>query len=163
MSFDWEAAASGEGGGSDSPKMEPGYHKAKCVKVMRETKKSGELKSKAGDPQLLTIWQNAQGEEATCTLTLTEKAGFVLAKLLSYAGADLARMKEAGVTPASFEKQEFAEKNLLNRECWINAFMNGQYLNIGFVKEDDVPPQFLKGGGASDPNKQDVDDDEIPF
>lgn len=165
MTYDWKKSASGEDTG---PSMEPGYCRAKIVKVIRGKKDGTEFKSKNGDPQLMVIWENVAGESAPSMYTLSEKAGFVLAKMCERVGMDLDRMTEAGVTPESFADEEFAKKQLIGRECWVHVTTYGDNgkVNAEACKENDVPAQFLQqtyaGASTAGPHET-LTEDDIPF
>lgn len=165
MSFDWEAAAEGNAG------MPEGFHQVECVKVMRHSKKGVEYTSKDGDPQLYTVWQTGAEEEGLASFTLSAKAGFTLAKALKCAGADLARMKAAGVTPDNFADEDFASKQLVGRKCWVYAEKDGKYTNLTFMEESEVPssamyktaPQAVAATADDGKGYEALEDESIPF
>lgn len=163
MSYDWESAAEGSTG------IPEGHQRVKCVKVMRHKKNGDGYASKDGDPQLYTVWQTKNEEEGLAIFTLSDKAAFTLARALKCCGADLARMKDAGVTPASFADEDFAAKQLVGRECWVYAEKEGKYTNLSFLEENEVPSAAMYGDAKSGGDNDKVDDgpdipeDEIPF
>lgn len=160
--FSWSKAADG-----DVTKLPAGYHRCVCTKVSRANKDGKEYQSKDGDPQILTIWENADGESAVAMFTLTNKAAWTLAQMLKYAGADIEKMEANGITPKHFEDIAFAEKQILKRECWVYAEPKGKYVNIDFVAEDSVPAEAIKQAtqpiGSPLEGTDDIDDDDIPF
>jgi hypothetical protein len=174
MSFSWKDKAE-EGGTAAS--MPEGYHKVTCVKVQRSTKKVDDLRAKDGSPQVLTVWRNSMDQEAAVYFTLSEKAVGILASMLKYSGADLDKMDQAGVTLDRFADESFAEKQLLNRQCWCWAEQDGKYTNLSFVSEENAKAGMKNlqpvGGGSATPdgysgsgyqdNHQAVEDDDIPF
>src|SRR5690606_36213633 len=139
-------------------KMPDGYHKAIVVKVLRGPKDGPDFTSKNGDAQVMAVFVNAAGEEASTMFTLSDKAARVLAKFLESSGANLAKMNDAGVTLRDFENQTFAQKQLMDRECWIEVeWKQGDkkdYSKIAFVKESDLPVHVLAktpvGAGTGD-------------
>jgi len=118
--YDWVQAAQGKSGG-DAPRIPPGEHQVKVTKVVFANGDGVQFQSKAGDPQILIVLQDAQGREATDFLTLSDKAGWKLARLLGAAGANLARMNQAGVTPQRFADEAFATKNLVGRQLLVQV------------------------------------------
>jgi len=158
MTFNWTESA--EGG---SPKLPEGWHRVKCAKVMRANKDGKEYTSKEGDPQVYTVWENANGESGLAIFTISDKAAWTLAQMLKCAGADLARMEKEGVTPDQFADVAFAEKQILNRECWVYATIKGQYVNLDFKQEAEVPDQVIGKAAAPAGASTQVDEDDIPF
>lgn len=157
MSFQgWQKEAEKAG----AEKLPLGTHDVKIVRLVWE--KQGEpMLSQSGDVQFMVIFQDAAQREAALTITLSAKAAWVLARLCSRAGMDLAKMDEAGVGLDRFEDREFANKNLLNRELAIKLTQRqgSQYPDIeplvrGAAATGDAPAY----GGKPDP-----EDDVIPF
>ena len=158
--FSWSKAADG-----DVIKLPVGYHRCTCTKVARANKEGVEYTSTDGDPQLLTVWENADGESAVSVFTLTNKAAWTLAQMLKFSGANIEKMEADNITPRHFEDIEFSKKKILGRGCWVRAKPNGKYINIDFVEESTVPVDILKQAldrvqaGSGD----DIDEDEIRF
>lgn len=163
MGFNWKAAASGE----QAEKMEAGWHRVTCVKVMRSNKDGEEyVSSKNNAPQVYTVWRNAEGQEALVVFTLSESAGWVLAQCLEACGADLERMEKEGVGVGDFENVDFAKKQLLDRQGWALCEVKGKYPNLSFAPESDVPVDKLKATPASALDRSDageLTDEDIPF
>jgi len=167
MSFDWKQSSEG----TQADLMPEGYHKARVIKVVTAKKDGTVLQSKNGDPQVMAVFANDANEEAAVMFTLSAKAGWILAKFLSCAGADLDRMTKSGITPERFADHDFAEKQLLKRECWAKAThstTNGKtYCNLDFLHADEVPASALKKTEQSAPAKtqghEAVTEEEIPF
>lgn len=174
MSFDWESAAEGNAG------IPEGYHRVKCVKVMRANKDGKKYESQKGDPQIYTVWQTRNDEEGLAIFTLSPSAAFTLAGMLKACGANLKRMQDEGVTPASFADQAFAEKQLVNRECWVYAEKKGKYTNLDFVEAETVPDAAMRAynlggpapaqtaphgyaGSCYQDNHDALEDSDIPF
>ena len=114
MAYDWEKAATQESG-DYAERIPAGVHDVRIIRVLFGSKGGGLFKSRAGDPQIMLIFADGEGREASQMVTLSEKAGWVLARLLSAAGADMKRMKADGVLPRDFTNQEFARANLVGR------------------------------------------------
>ena len=157
MGYDWEKAAAQEGG-EYAERMPAGVHDVEVKRVLFGSKGGGPFQSRAGDPQIMLIFADRQGREAAQMVTLSEKAGWVLARLLSAAGADMARMKADGVLPRDFANQEFARANLTGRRLRVEvAYTRG---NDG-KEYPDVTPIRTRPGAA--PPADDLDPDTIPY
>jgi hypothetical protein len=122
MSFDWNEKASEDGGGDFAERLPSGLHKVDIVKVVHGGK-NGTFESSKGDPQILIIFADQEAREAAQFVTLSDKAGWVLARVLSNCvpPANLGKMTEAGITPQSFADPEFAEANLVGRKLHVNV------------------------------------------
>lgn len=168
--FSWKEKAEE---GATSEAMPEGYHYVTCVKVQRGTKKTADLRSSAGDPQIMTVWANDAGQEAVVYFTLSEKASVILASMLKHSGANLEAMDHAGVTLDRFEDEKFAETQLLNRKCWCWAEQSGKYTNLSFVSESDAKATHGNGNAQQQPdgyagkgyqdNPGAIEDSDIPF
>ena len=142
--MDWEKAAEGQ-----SETMSEGYHRVKIAKAMRAKKSGDEFVSRDGDPQICAVLENEQGEQAICMFTLTEKAGWVLARCLKACGRNLQKMNESGVTMGHFHDETRAKKWLEGLEGWVfiehrTADSGRAYANVEWVCEEDVPADRLK-------------------
>jgi hypothetical protein len=106
----------------------------------------------------MLIFADGEGREASQMVTLSEKAGWVLARLLSAAGADMKRMKVDGVLPRDFTNQEFARANLVGRRLKVDL----KYKPGGDGKEyADVTP--IRQRPAEAAPAADLDPDTIPY
>ncbi len=154
MSYDWTGNAEKKGGGS-APKIPPGAGiDLKIVKVVFGSKAGGKFESKNGDPQIMVIFADNVDREAPEMVTLSDKAAWKLAQILSAAGANLERMKAAGITPDKFADEQFATANLVGRKLkgdveWDDT---GKYATI--------TPLRPEPAGASTPAAK---GDDIPF
>lgn len=119
MGYAWKANAEREGG-STAAKIPPGHHRVRISKVLHGDRQ-GQFQSKAGDPQMMVIFQDSEAREASMFITLSDRAGWVLAKLLDAFDppANLARMEEDGIEPVHFADPNFADANLNGRELWV--------------------------------------------
>jgi len=158
MAYDWEKAAAQESG-EYAERIPAGVHDVRIIRVLFGSKGGGLFRSRAGDPQLMLIFADREGREASQMVTLSEKAGWVLARLLSAAGADMARMKADGILPRDFTNQEFARANLVGRCLKVDLkYKPGrdgkEYADLAPIRRrpDDAPP-------ADD----DLDPDMVPF
>jgi len=108
--YDWEAAAEN----NRSDKMRPGKQKLMVKKIRFQDRDGIRYESKSQHPQILLIYHNEHDEECTDMMTLSDKAAWTLARLLSAMDTDAnAQLKKLGVTPADFAAREVAEQWLL--------------------------------------------------
>ena len=169
----WTQAADG-----GYEKMSEGIHWLRIIKTKWEKKDGSEYRSKEGDLQMLLIVENQDAEQGTIMVTLSEKAAWVLARLLKHSGANLDRMEAEGVTLANFTNQKFADTQLVGRQFWGECKHKGTNANITTIAEEDVSASDLKKKGVSsqhqEPNRQQrpapqqgnhqpIDDPSIPF
>jgi hypothetical protein len=152
MAYDWTGAA--EGGNAE--KMHPGYHYARVDRVIMG-KKSGAFKSRNGDPQIMVIFNDdLDGGEASTMLTLSDKAAWTVARLLSRLGVDLEQMKRDNVEPRHFANEKLAQSYFVGKSCWIKVEPDGEYQKVTPLKNEEVPEEFTK-------SKELVDDPANPF
>lgn len=118
--YNWNQAAQQEGG-EYAEKLPDGTHQVEITRLVFGRKDGSVFTSKSGDPQVMLIFSDELGREVNQMITLSYKAGFVLAKILDAAGADLDRMSADGVTPKSFADPEFANANLVGRQLQVEV------------------------------------------
>jgi len=114
--------------------------------------------SRGGDPQIMLIFQDEEGREAAGMYTLSIKAGWTIARLLSCFDppANLKRMEEDGVEPKDFAYPDFGDANLLDRVVVIDL----EYDNNGYAI---ITPVKLDGSDDSEtPPATDESDDPPP-
>lgn len=105
-SYDWEGESHRE---YQAPPCAPGPHTL-TIKQIRHTNRDGlQFLSKHNEEQILLIFSDENHCECCQMVTLSESAGWTLAKLLGAAGVDLADMKTRGLTPKDFADPAFAE------------------------------------------------------
>ena len=161
MAFDWEKASTQQGG-DYAERIPSGVHDVEIKRLLFGSKKGGAFRSRDGDPQIMLIFADREGREASQMVTLSDKAGWVLARLLSAAGADMARMKADGVLPRDFANQEFARANLVGRRLRVDL----KYKRGGDGKEyADVTPVRTRPAAppAQAPTEDGLDPDSIPY
>jgi len=161
MAYDWEKASTQQGG-DYAERIPSGVHDVEIKRLLFGSKKGGAFRSRDGDPQIMLIFADREGREAAQVTTLSEKAGWVLARLLSAAGADMKRMKADGVLPRDFANQEFARANLVGRRLRADI----QYKRAGDGKEyADVTPVRTRPAAppAQTPPEDNLDPDSIPY
>jgi len=123
MSFDWKKAAEGgsNGNGYDRPERIPtGYHWVSIAKVMSGKSDGTPFKTKAGDPKILIVFNSEDGCEAAQFYALSDKAGWVLAKLLARLGFDLDELHEEQIEPRDWANDSI-NKRLLDAHTWVHV------------------------------------------
>lgn len=122
MGYAWQEESEKEGG-SQAEKMIGGDHDVRIVKIVYGKADGTQFVSRGRDPQIMIVFQNHMAHEVGMMVTLSDKAGWVLAKLLGCCDppVNLAAMQAQGVEPIHFADVRFAEKNLLNRQLKINV------------------------------------------
>lgn len=148
MSFDWNNAATAEGGAANEyEKLPAGQHTVTIVRVLHEGA-SGPFTTNAGDPKILICFNDDQNREAADMFSLSKQAGWRLAKLMAAFDppANLAAMTADGVTPASFAQPDFANANLTGRKLRISVeYKPGrdgkEYANIEPLKKPETAPE----------------------
>ena len=118
--FDWEAEANREAP-PQTEQLPTGRHDVIIDKVVYGKRDGPPFASKKGDPQIMVVFADAAGRQAAEMLTLSTRAGWKLAAILSAAGADIAKMKAHGIEPAHFSAQAFADANLIGRRLQIDV------------------------------------------
>lgn len=121
MTYAWQAEAEREVT-QRAPRIPKGQHHVRIERIVFGDR-NGTFQSQAGDPQILLIFQDREAREVSQMTTLSEKAGFVLARLLAACDppANLARMEQDGVEPSHFASEDFANKMLVNRQLTIDV------------------------------------------
>ena len=158
MPYKWNDNAEAEGQ-QQAEKMPAGLHTVKIAKILHGSKGES-FASRNGDPQILLVFTDGVGREAAQMVTLSERAGWVLAKIMAAFDppANLARMETDGVEPAHFMDPAFADRILLNRKLDVEIeYVTGkdgkEYPNVTPVRQaaratalaapatdDDAPP-----------------------
>ena len=151
MAYAWQKQADEEGAAAKIP---AGEHSVRIIKV-RHGNQSGPYQSKSGDPQIMLIFQDREAREATLMITLSDRAGWVLAKLLSCCDppANLERMEADGVEPTHFADEQFADANLLNRQLRIHVEWESgsKYPNVTPIKPASTSPPATSEAPPSAP------------
>jgi len=115
MAFDWTAPD------NDAPRLtENAEHDVQITRIIF-TKKGQPLVTSNGDPKIMLIMADDNGCECVVSLTLTEKAGWLLKSILGAGGADMEAMKRDGVEPSWFADEVFATKNLVGKRLRIRV------------------------------------------
>lgn len=155
MVYNWNESA------TNSPvadRMPSGKHvDVRIVRIVFGTKDGRPFLSNNGDPQIMIVFANRLDQEAAQMYTLSEKAGWTLAKLLSSCKppADLDKMSQHNIEPKHFANPDFANKQLIGRIVDIDVSyrtQNGnEYANVNPVKPapattgdgEVIPPQDI--------------------
>ncbi len=122
MGYAWQEESEREGA-AQAERMDGGDHHVRIAKVVYGKSNGLQFVSQGGIPQILIVFQNHLAQEVSTFVTLSNKAGWVLAKLLGCCDppVNLAAMQTQGVEPIHFATPQFAEANLLNRQLMINV------------------------------------------
>ena len=122
MSYDWTKKDDEE---TDRParaeKIPAGQPDVTITKVIYPGTGKFTGKTRNGDYQIMPIIADEQGRELPLVLTLSEKAAWVLKRILEAAGADLARMNELGIEPIRFVEPAFGDANLIGRKFKVQV------------------------------------------
>jgi len=162
MAFDWEKAST-QAESDYAERIPAGVHDVVIKRLLFGSKKGGAFKSRDGDPQIMVIFADGGGREASQMVTLSDKAGWVLARLLSAAGADMKRMKADGVLPRDFANQEFARANLVGRRLRVDLkYKTG---NDGKEYADVTPVRTRPAAAPAQPSapEDELDPNAVPF
>jgi hypothetical protein len=116
MPYDWEGAA--EGGQAE--KLPAGTHDVTITKVIFSKKDAAPFRAGDGSPQIMVVMADGAGREVGQMITLSDKAGWVLARLMGASGANLGRMKADGVVPQHFADPAWATKQLVGRKLRVD-------------------------------------------
>jgi len=162
MAFDWEKAST-QAASDYAERIPAGVHDVEIRRVLFGSKKGGAFKSRDGDQQIMLIFADGEGREAAQMVTLSDKAGWVLARLLSAAGADMKRMKADGVLPRDFANQEFARANLVGRRLRVDLKYKAG--NDGKEYADVTPVRTRPAAAPAQPPvpEDDLDPNAVPF
>lgn len=148
--YDWEGAANSEGP-VNAPKVPAGQHELTITKIVFG-KGPAPFQTSKGDPYILVVFSDPQGRECSANYTLSDAAGWVLAKMLSASGANMQRMKAAGITPQNFAAEEFCTKQLMGRKILAQVDWDAKGYSA-------VTPIKKEAAAALAPEKM----DDIPF
>ncbi len=124
-------------GGSDYRRIPPGVCFVRVSKI-KFGGRDGPFETKNGDPMLMLCFEDESKNESVLMLTLTEKAGWVLTRLLSRLGEDLAALEAADIHPSDFVRKEIAEKYLLDKKCWMRVEEDGKYQRLTPLHEGEA-------------------------
>jgi hypothetical protein len=176
MSFSWKTEADREAP-QNAPRLKPGAQQLEVVKLVFGKKgQNGSapqpFKSDKGHPQIMCVYSDGQGREGTEMFTLSDEAGWKLAKLLAAAGANVQKMDQANITPANFADERFANANLVGRKFTAEVqYKPGkgqnadkEYLNVlPIMPQPNGAARQPVGAGAPAFNPESNLEEEAPF
>lgn len=121
MPYAWQTEAEREVT-PQAPRIPKGRHPVRIERLVFGNR-NGVFQSQGGDPQIMLVFQDRQARETSQMVTLSEKAAFVLARLLGACDppVNLARMEQDGIEPARFANEDFARDMLVNRQLTIEV------------------------------------------
>lgn len=179
----WKESAEQEG--PQSLKAGAGHHYFTITKIIRVNKDGQPFKANDGSDKILLILTNQQNEEAMMSLTLSERAKWVTAKLLSRVGVELEELDNENVAITDLVHDGVAERYFLNRSCY--AYVGPQvdrktgekkldregkpYMEVTPMHWHELPTDVqakFDGGSTQTPAKANAsmgvpDDNDIPF
>lgn len=157
--FDWNKSASEEGQNAEKIPAGEGIP-VKISKIVYGKKGGGSFHSRNGDPQIMLIFADQSGCEAALMVTLSEKAAWVLARIMSRFGLDLDALKAEGVQPGHFAEPTFANSRLVGLQGRINLkWKEDGYPDIEPCESPAVTPSAAPAPGEL-PH---IDEASIPF
>lgn len=171
MSYRWTEAVEGP---MQAEKIPTGFHKLRIVKVIH-AKRSGErFESSNGDPQMMVVFADLIERECIQMFTLSEKAGWTLARLLECAGDDLKELERQGIEPRDFAEPAFAKKKLVGLSMigyveWERGDDDKEYSRVDPKKPDELSKRVLEqldaesGTASTTGPHAPIDDSDIPF
>lgn len=102
--------------------FQEGPHLARVVQLRYTSRDKPEgFTTRNGDPYFLLVVENGHGQQGVITLTCTKKAGWMIRKTLSAAGADMADIQSKGVQPEDFRYEDVAKPYFEGATFWVNA------------------------------------------
>jgi len=178
MSYDWSAPAQSP----NAPKMKAGGHEAVISRIVSTKQDGSEFFTKDGEPQIMLVFTNAQGEEATlfCILTDDPEKSWALRAVLHAIGAKVELLTQHGVKPEHFRNKEWAEKQLKGRKLRVDVGYrpnkknpDDPYMNVIPMRPAMTPAQVESARTApapaaaqaapSAPPPPEVPTEDIPF
>jgi len=139
-------------------KLPPGTHNVAVTKVMRGSRSKESFETANGDRQIMVIFEDSTGREASQMICVEGRAAFRLRQMVKCLGLDVAKMDQHGVNSERFADEDFARKQLLNRKgrIVVKHKDGSDFADVEFLwDESKMPP-------AADPH-QPMDPETIPF
>ena len=158
--FNWTEKATEEGGTSE--KIPAGQSIPVTISKVVYGKKGGApFKSSKGDPQIMVIFTDERDREAAQIITLSDKAAWVLARLLHRFGCDTDALNSEGVLPKHFAEPAIGNAKLIGLRGRIDLTYNEQGYADCQPCEVDANGQHVPSG----PPKADstIEADDLPF
>jgi hypothetical protein len=170
MAYGWRKNAEGDGKGY-APRIPEGQHAVKIIKLRYGSKDKPVFTAQDGSRQMMIIFADDKGREVSTNVTLSQKAGWVLARLMGAAGVNLAELEADGKGPEDFADPAFAETVLLERTLVIDVKGTGAFPDVTPVRRDpdapsptvNTPAKAPPAKAAEPPASVPDDDNTIPF
>jgi hypothetical protein len=115
MAYDWKGEAD-----KVPPKMPRGTNAATIMRVL-DGGKGGKFRSRNNDPQIMVVFGADSGAQCAQMYTLSDKASWTLAKLVSRCGIDPMELTRQGIEPKHFANTSIAEEWLKGKKLWIHV------------------------------------------
>ena len=153
MAFDWTHAEQGDPQ-AQTERLPEGWHRVRITRIVTHRSTGEPFTSRKGDPQIMAVFADDRGREATQMYTLSDAAAWTLARLLSRIGHDLDTLQEEGVEPRHFADRRFAEDRLLGRAVWAHVTWSEpddrgrQYSEVTALHEHELP-RGVRGQAAA--------------
>lgn len=165
MTYSWTEAAKTQG---VPDKIPAGVGiPVKITKVVFSKKGGTPFKSRAGDPQIGVVFQDIDGNQAMQMLTLSAKAGWVLARLLSRFGFNVKTLEDDGIELAHFAQPAIAEPRLVGLRGTVNiTYDQDGYAQIEPCEQAQPGTAAASKPPASAPSAKpavEMTDADIPF
>ena len=132
MAYDWEK--NGESDRAD--KLSAGEHTLTIIKVITE-KNDIPYQSKAGDPQILLVYQDDDGRELPDWFTLNPASRWKLLRLMSRCGCDLERAEKEVGNIKNFADPDTVEPWLLDKAFLGRVYEENGYTNVEPLKREE--------------------------
>ena len=132
-------------GGQNAPQIPAGLADVEIKKLIHANRDGERFVSQKGDPQMMVVYADDNGGEAADMFTLSDTAGWALAKVMEAAGMNLAKLDAAGVAYHHFANEEWAAKALVGKRLRIQIAWgvgkNGKpRATITPIRREAVPP-----------------------
>lgn len=161
MSYDWKSSAESP---PQAAKIPAGTNLLlRIAKVIYGKKGGAPFKSKSGDPQIMAIFEDTDGNEASQMFTLSDKAAWVLARLLSRCGVDLDTLRADGIDPKHFVDKAICDKYLVGKSCRCNVTYNGEYANVEPCDVDTQNFERAMNNSSGPAGYEPIAEEDIPF
>jgi len=110
MAYDWAGESNKTG---RAPATTPGEHLLKIVRVIHSKQNGQAFMTRSNEPQMMVVYGDEACGECSEMMTLTAKAGWTLARMLSACGVNMERLQVDGLEPRDFVDPEFATTFLM--------------------------------------------------
>lgn len=167
--YDWSNPASPPSG--FAPKIPNGRHEVSIVRVLHENKDGNPYQTRTEQPAMCVIMADAQGREVMEFVGVSddpEESWALRAMFQAFnPAANLAKMAEAGVTPARFADAAFAKKQLEGRRLVIDVssrdYKGKTYTNIAYCPSGTKVGEARQPVGAGAKGGEPHIEEDIPF